>query len=117
MFRNLLPKLASQFHVVAPDYIWIWPKAGMPDRGQFCIPRFENQTNFRGRSGKASEDYEIHPLSDGLWSSDWFTALALRNPQAVAGMIIQNGKRLRGWPSGILGFPLKKYWHDRSAGK
>jgi pimeloyl-ACP methyl ester carboxylesterase len=111
MFRNLLPKLASQFHVVAPDYIG-YGQSSMPDRGQFAYT-FENQTNFvEGLVKHLRLTKYILYLMD--YGAPIGYRLALRNPQAVAGMIIQNGNAYEG---GLLEFwdPIKKYWHDRSA--
>jgi pimeloyl-ACP methyl ester carboxylesterase len=111
MFRNLLPKLASQFHVVAPDYIG-YGQSGMPDHGHFAYT-FENQTNFvEGLVRHLGLTKYILYLMD--YGAPIGYRLALRNPQAVAGMIIQNGNAYEG---GLLEFwdPIKKYWHDRSA--
>src|SRR6185312_10442028 len=43
MFRNLIPRLAPSFHVVAPDFPG-FGQSGMPDRGSFAYT-FENLTN------------------------------------------------------------------------
>src|SRR5216684_406078 len=43
MFRNLIPRLASSFHVVAPDFPG-FGQSTMPDRGNFAYT-FENLTN------------------------------------------------------------------------
>src|SRR5580698_4027120 len=44
MFRNLIPKLAAEFHVIAPDYIG-YGLSSMPSQETFSYT-FENQTNF-----------------------------------------------------------------------
>jgi pimeloyl-ACP methyl ester carboxylesterase len=43
MFRNLIPRLASSFHVVAPDYPG-FGQSSMPDRENSAYT-FENLTN------------------------------------------------------------------------
>jgi len=43
MFRNLIPRLAGSFHVVAPDYPG-FGQSSMPDRANFEYT-FENLTN------------------------------------------------------------------------
>src|SRR5271156_3906822 len=43
MFRNLIPRLAGSFHVIAPDYPG-FGQSGMPDRKSFAYT-FENMTN------------------------------------------------------------------------
>jgi pimeloyl-ACP methyl ester carboxylesterase len=111
MFRNLLPKLASQFHLVAPDYIG-YGQSSMPDHGQFAYT-FENQTNFvEGLVKHLSLTKYVLYLMD--YGAPIGYRLALRNPQAVAGLIVQNANAYEG---GLLEFwdPIKKYWHDRSA--
>ena len=44
MFRNLIPKLAAEFHVIAPDYIG-YGFSSMPSHETFAYT-FENQTNY-----------------------------------------------------------------------
>jgi pimeloyl-ACP methyl ester carboxylesterase len=111
MFRNLLPKLAAQFHVVAPDYIG-YGQSSMPDHGQFAYT-FANQTNFVESLVRhlGLTKYILYLMDYGAPIG---YRLALRNPQAVAGMIIQNGNAYEG---GLLEFwdPIKTYWHNRSA--
>ena len=111
MFRNLLPKLASRFHLIAPDYIG-YGQSSMPDHGQFAYT-FENQTNFVEGLVKhlGLTKYVLYLMDYGAPIG---YRLALRNPQAVIGMIVQNGNAYEG---GLLEFwdPIKKYWHDRSA--
>ncbi len=43
MFRNLIPRLATSFHVIAPDFPG-FGQSSMPDRGSFAYT-FENLTN------------------------------------------------------------------------
>src|SRR5216684_1243509 len=43
MFRNLIPRLAESFHVIAPDYPG-FGQSSMPDRKDFAYT-FENLTN------------------------------------------------------------------------
>jgi pimeloyl-ACP methyl ester carboxylesterase len=50
MFRNLIPRLAGTFHVVAPDFPG-FGQSGMPDRAAFAYT-FENLTNVVGRLGE-----------------------------------------------------------------
>ena len=111
MFRNLLPKLASRFHLIAPDYIG-YGQSSMPDHDHFAYT-FENQTNFVEGLVKhlGLTKYVLYLMDYGAPIG---YRLALRNPQAVIGMIVQNGNAYEG---GLLEFwdPIKKYWHDRSA--
>src|SRR4051794_156054 len=43
MFRNLIPRLAGSFHIIAPDYPG-FGQSSMPDRANFAYT-FENLTN------------------------------------------------------------------------
>src|SRR5580704_12132202 len=43
MFRNLIPRLAGRFHVIAPDYPG-YGQSSMPDRTKFAYT-FENLAN------------------------------------------------------------------------
>jgi pimeloyl-ACP methyl ester carboxylesterase len=110
MFRNLIPRLAASFHVIALDYPG-YGFSGMPDREIFAYT-FENVTNI------------VEQLTEELGLSQYLMyvmdygapigyRLALRHPERVAGFIVQNGNA---YEEGLLEFwnPIKKYWNDRS---
>jgi pimeloyl-ACP methyl ester carboxylesterase len=111
MFRNLIPKLLANFHVIAPDYIG-YGHSSMPDHGQFAYT-FENQTNFVEQLVKSLglKEYILYVMDYGAPIG---YRLALRHPEQVAGLIVQNGNAYDG---GLLEFwdPIKKYWEDRSS--
>ena len=111
MFRNLIPKLASNFHVVAPDYIG-YGLSSMPDPNKFAYT-FENQTNFVEKLIKSLGLTQfIMYLMD--YGAPIGYRLALRQPEKVAGLVIQNGNAYDG---GLLDFwdPIKKYWKDHAS--
>ena len=111
MFRNLIPTLAPNFHVIAPDYIG-YGLSSMPDPKTFAYT-FESQTNF---IEKLIKDLELTKFI--MYVMDYGAPigyrLALRHPQKIAGLIIQNGNAYDG---GLLDFwdPIKKYWKDHSS--
>jgi pimeloyl-ACP methyl ester carboxylesterase len=111
MFRNLIPKLAEKFHVIAPDYIG-YGHSSMPAHDTFSYT-FENQTNF---VEKLTEELNLGKYI--LYVMDYGAPigyrLAIRHPERVAGLIIQNGNAYEG---GLLKFwdPIKEYWKDRSS--
>jgi pimeloyl-ACP methyl ester carboxylesterase len=111
MFRNLIPKLAAKFHVIAPDYIG-YGHSSMPAHETFSYT-FENQTNFIERLTQ-----ELHLEKYILYVMDYGAPigyrLAIRHPERVAGLIIQNGNAYEG---GLLQFwdPIKEYWKNRSS--
>jgi pimeloyl-ACP methyl ester carboxylesterase len=108
MFRNLIPHLAKAFRVIAPDYPG-YGFSGMPDRKDFKYT-FENQTTI------VEELTEKLKLSSyALYVMDYGAPigyrLALRHPEKVTGIIVQNGNA---YEEGLLKFwdPIKKYWND-----
>lgn len=108
MFRNLIPRLAASFRVIAPDYPG-YGFSGMPDRKSFSYT-FENMTNI---VEELTEKLELTSYS--LYVMDYDAPighrLALRNPEAVEGLIVQNGNA---YEEGLLEFrdPIKKCWND-----
>ena len=111
MFRNLIPRLAPSFHVVAPDFPG-FGQSGMPDRGSFAYT-FENLTNV--------VDALVDQLGLGtlsLYVRDYGAPvgyrLALRRPEQVKALIVQNGNA---YDEGLREFwdPIKKYWADPSS--
>ena len=111
MFRNLIPKLAPHYHVIAPDYIG-YGLSSMPDPKGFAYT-FENQTNFAEKLVKrlGLTKYIMYVMDYGAPIG---YRLALRQPEQVAGLIIQNGNA---YDEGLLEFwdPIKKYWNEKSA--
>jgi len=108
MFRNLIPRLAGSFRVIAPDYPG-YGFSSMPDRKDFSYT-FENMTTI---VDKLLEKLDINAYS--LYVMDYGAPigyrLALRHPEKVTGLIVQNGNA---YEEGLLAFwdPIKKYWND-----
>ena len=108
MFRNLIPCLAGSFHVVAPDYPG-FGQSSMPDHQSFAYT-FENLTNVvetlveRLGLGKFSLYVMDYGAPVGY-------RLALRRPDQVQALIVQNGNA---YDEGLREFwdPIKKYWAD-----
>jgi pimeloyl-ACP methyl ester carboxylesterase len=108
MFRNLIPALADRFRIVAPDY----PGFGysdFPDRQQFpygfatyaeIIDKFTQAIGL-GRYALYIQDYGA-PV--GL-------RLALRAPERVTGLIVQNGNAYAEGLSDAWA-PIEAYWRD-----
>src|SRR5438094_1999761 len=110
MFRNLIPRLAGSFHVVAPDYPG-FGQSSMPDRANFEYT-FENLTNV---VDALVEHLGLRKFS--LYVMDYGAPvgyrLALRRPEQVQALIVQNGNA---YDEGLKEFwnPIKKYWADGS---
>jgi len=108
MFRNLIPRLAGSFHVLAPDYPG-FGQSGMPDHTKFAYT-FENFTNI---VEKFVEQLGLGKFS--LYVMDYGAPvgyrLTLRRPDQVQALIVQNGNA---YDEGLCEFwdPIKKYWAD-----
>jgi pimeloyl-ACP methyl ester carboxylesterase len=108
MFRNLIPRLATSFHVVAPDYPG-FGQSSMPSHNDFDYS-FENLTNvveaLVDKLGLTR--YSIYVMDYGAPIG---YRLALRHPERVQALIVQNGNA---YDEGLREFwdPIKKYWND-----
>jgi pimeloyl-ACP methyl ester carboxylesterase len=108
MFRNLIPRLAGAFHVIAPDFPG-FGQSGMPDRAAFAYT-FENLTNVVDRLG---EQLRFGKFS--LYVMDYGAPvgyrLALRRPDRIQALVVQNGNA---YEEGLREFwnPIKQYWAD-----
>jgi pimeloyl-ACP methyl ester carboxylesterase len=108
MFRNLIPRLSATFHVVAPDFPG-FGQSSMPSHNDFDYS-FENLANavegLVEQLGLAK--YSIYVMDYGAPVG---YRLALRHPERVQALIVQNGNA---YDEGLLEFwnPIKKYWND-----
>jgi pimeloyl-ACP methyl ester carboxylesterase len=108
MFRSLVSRLAPTFHVVAPDYPG-FGQTSMPCHNDFDYS-FENLTNvvetLVGKLGLTK--YSIYVIDYGAPTG---YRLALRHPERVQALIVQNGNA---YDEGLREFwdPIKKYWSD-----
>jgi len=111
MFRNLIPRLAGSFRVIAPDYPG-YGFSGMPDRKAFSYT-FENMTNIVEQL-LAKLDLSAYSLYVMDYGAPIGYRLALRHPERIKGLVVQNGNA---YDEGLLKFwdPIKKYWGDASA--
>ncbi len=110
MFRDLIPQLAPEFHVIAPDYPGFGQSA-MPDSKTF-VYTFDNL-------GKVVEDLTVTLKLDSyaLYVMDYGAPvgyrLAVRHPEKVTALVVQNGNA---YEEGLGEFwaPLRAYWADGS---
>jgi pimeloyl-ACP methyl ester carboxylesterase len=110
MFRDLIPKLADRFRLIAPDL----PGFGQPDmpkRGAFTYT-FENIANVIDRF---TEVIGLHRFA--MYVFDYGAPvgfrLAVRHPDRVTALISQNGNAYEeglsaGWN------PIRAYWEEPS---
>jgi pimeloyl-ACP methyl ester carboxylesterase len=109
MFRNLIPKLADKFHVVAPDYPG-FGQSSMPKVNEFDYT-FENLTNV---VDKFTQSVGINKYS--IYVQDYGSPigfrLAAKHPERIQSLIIQNGNAYEFGLSEAAAF-LKTYGETR----
>lgn len=110
MFRDLIPKLADRYHVIAPDYPG-FGNSEFPDPYEFSYT-FESYAQLlEGFTRAAGLDRYALYLQD--YGAPIGLRLALLAPERVTALVIQNGNAYeeglsRDWD------PLKAYWQDPS---
>jgi pimeloyl-ACP methyl ester carboxylesterase len=106
MYRTLIPALATRYHVIAPDYPGFGESA-MPDRTQFAytFAHFAELTDTL-LSRLRVERYALYVMDYGAPVG---YRLALRHPERVTALIVQNGNA---YEAGLREFwkPIKAYW-------
>jgi len=110
MFRDLIPKLADRFHVIAPDLPG-FGQSDMPDRGTFTYT-FDNVARVIDRFTEVAGlgRFAIYVFDYGAPTG---FRLATWHPERVTAIISQNGNAYEeglsdGWK------PIRVYWEDPS---
>jgi len=110
MFRNLIPELAEDYHVIAPDYPG-FGASDMPDAASYDYG-FANAANVVTQliDAKGVGDYSVYLMDYGAPVGYRMFA---NHPERVTGFVIQNGNA---YEAGLREFwdPLKAYWADAS---
>jgi pimeloyl-ACP methyl ester carboxylesterase len=110
MFRDLIPLLAGDFHIIAPDLPG-FGQSDMPPRERFAytfdhvadvIDRFTEVVGF--------DRYAVYVFDYGAPTG---FRLAVKHPERITGIITQNGNAYEeglseGWN------PIRAYWEDPS---
>jgi pimeloyl-ACP methyl ester carboxylesterase len=106
MFRDLIPRLADRYHIVAPDLPGFGqsddPKANTFDSIADTIERFTEIVGF--------DRFAVYIFDYGAPTG---LRLAIRHPERITGIISQNGNAYveglsEGWN------PIQAYWQDPS---
>ena len=106
MFRNLIPKLADKYHVIAPDYPG-YGNSSMPSVDEFDYT-FDNMADIVDKLVQkiGVSNYSLYLMDYGAPVG---FRLATKHPERVDSLIIQNGNA---YNEGLREFwkPLKAYW-------
>jgi len=110
MFRDLIPKLAERFHIVAPDLPG-FGQSDMPGRDRFSYT-FDNLANVVDRFTEVIgfDRFALYVFDYGAPTG---FRIALKHPERIAALITQNGNAYEeglsdGWN------PIRAYWQDAS---
>jgi pimeloyl-ACP methyl ester carboxylesterase len=110
MFRDLIPLLAGDFHIVAPDLPG-FGQSDMPGRDKFKYT-FDNIAGIIDRFTEVIgfDRFAVYVFDYGAPTG---FRLALRHPERIAAIISQNGNAYEeglsdGWT------PIRAYWQDPS---
>ncbi len=110
MFRNLIPRLADRFHLVAPDYPG-YGASSMPGLDEFEYS-FDNlaQVVERFLDKLEIDRYSIYLMDYGAPVG---YRVAANRPERVESLIIQNGNA---YEEGLQEFwnPIKMYWKEKT---
>lgn len=111
MFRNLIPVLAKRYHVIAPDYPG-FGQSDAPDRATFDYT-FASLANIVDRLTVllGAMKYSMYLMDYGAPIG---YRLALRHPERIQALIVQNGNAYNEGIEGIFWDPFKAYWADGS---
>jgi pimeloyl-ACP methyl ester carboxylesterase len=110
MFRDLIPQLADQFHVVAPDLPG-FGQSDMPDRSRFSYT-FDNIAKVIDRFTEVIglRRFAIYVFDYGAPTG---FRLAMWHPERITAVISQNGNAyVEGLSDGWN--PIRAYWQDPS---
>ena len=111
MFRNLIPALADKYHVVAPDYPG-YGYSSMPAVDEFKYT-FDNLADV---VEKFTEEVGLNKYSIYLmdYGAPVGFRLAVRHPERVEALIVQNGNAYEEGIDNDFWKPIKSYWESRT---
>ncbi|NQY93127.1 MAG: alpha/beta fold hydrolase [Campylobacteraceae bacterium] len=112
MFRNLIPKLSSKYHVIAPDYPG-YGNSSMPSVVEFDYT-FDNMSDIVQKllTKLSIEKYSMYVMDYGAPVG---FRIAAANPEKIQSLIIQNGNAYDEGLDNNFWEPIKEYWKDRNA--
>jgi pimeloyl-ACP methyl ester carboxylesterase len=109
MFRNLIPALADQYHLIAPDYPG-YGHSSMPPRDQFSYT-FDNLAEV---IDELTEKLGLTKYA--LYVQDYGAPigyrLAVKHPERITAIVVQNGNAYDEGLDNDFWKPIKAYWKD-----
>jgi pimeloyl-ACP methyl ester carboxylesterase len=111
MFRHLIPRLADEYHVIAPDHLG-FGLSDAPSTEEFGYS-FDSLAGLTrsllGRLGVSSYAVYVHDYGAPI---GW--RLALADPKSVSAIITQNGNGYEAGFEQAFWKPVREYWNDRN---
>jgi pimeloyl-ACP methyl ester carboxylesterase len=111
MFRNLIPRLAIRYHVVAPDYPG-YGQSGSPDHTafQYTFDHYARIVDeFTQKLKLARFTMYVHDIGAPIGYR-----LATAHPERISGIVVQNGNAYDEGLAGGFWAPVKTYWTNPS---
>jgi pimeloyl-ACP methyl ester carboxylesterase len=111
MFRNLIPRLADRYRVIAPDY---------PGYGQSDMPAMDKfQYSFDNYAKVIDKFTEVLALKKfSLYVQDYGAPVGYRiaaaHPERISAIVVQNGNAYDEGLDNEFWVPAKAYWADKS---
>ncbi len=109
MFRNLIPILAREYHVIAPDFPG-YGFSGMPDMNDFDYS-FDHLAEI---TDKLLQKLDVSKYS--LYVMDYGAPVGFRiaasHPERIQTLIVQNGNAYDEGLDNPFWAPIKTYWKD-----
>lgn len=114
MFRDLIPRLATRYRVIAPDYPG-FGQSSFPSREEFRYT-FENlATVLSGFTRALHLDKYVIYIQD--YGAPVGLRMALQQPERIAGIIVQNGNAYEEGFNADSWAPLRAYWREPTAAR
>jgi pimeloyl-ACP methyl ester carboxylesterase len=112
MFRNLIPRLADRYHVIAPDYPG-YGQSGMPPMDRFDY-------SFDHLAAVVDQFTQALGLTRfALYVQDYGAPIGYRiaaaHPERISAIVVQNGNAYQEGIDNDFWVPIKAYWADKSA--
>jgi pimeloyl-ACP methyl ester carboxylesterase len=112
MFRNLIPKLAEKYHVIAPDYPG-FGRSSMPQVGEFEYS-FDNLARviFEFTKKLQLSQFSLYLMDYGAPVG---FRIASQHPEQIQSLIVQNGNAYEEGLDNDFWKPFRPYWKDKAS--